>query len=80
VLLKKGVPKQEIKQLKAGDYYIDGVITFIQRKNNIVSFITDAGNLYNAHRKQGDYNLFRNDRYRRRKEKKQGVNLRSAGC
>jgi hypothetical protein len=72
MLIRKHVPKQEIKRLKMGDFFIDGLITFIQRNRNIVSIITNEDNLYNAHMKQGDYNLFRIDKYRRRLEREAG--------
>jgi hypothetical protein len=69
MLLKKGVPKDEIRALKVGDFYEDGVITSLQKTGHIVSIITSAGNLYNAHMKQGVYSVFRVDRYRRRMER-----------
>jgi hypothetical protein len=68
MLIQKGVPKNEIKALRQGDFYIDGEIVSIQRKGRIVSIITSAGNLYNAHMKTGDYSIFRIDKYRRKRE------------
>jgi hypothetical protein len=69
MLVRKGVPMKEIRFLKKGDFYIDGEIMSIQKTPRIVSIITSAGNLYNAHMKCGDYSVFRNDRYRRKRER-----------
>jgi hypothetical protein len=69
MLLRKGVPKEVIRALKTGDFFEDGTIVSLQRAGNIVSIITSAGNLYNAHIKQEGYTLFRVDRYRRRMER-----------
>jgi hypothetical protein len=63
------VPKQEIRSLKAGDFYVDGEIVSVSKTPRMVSIITSAGNLYNAHMKCGDYTVFRVDRYRRKQEK-----------
>jgi hypothetical protein len=69
VLLRKEVPKRDIQTLKVGDFYEDGYITSLQKAGHIVSIITSGGNLYNAHLKQGQYTVFRVDRYRRRMER-----------
>jgi hypothetical protein len=69
MLIKKGVPMKEIRSLRKGDFYIDGEIVSIQKTPRIVSIITSAGNLYNAHMKCGDYSVFRIDKYRRKCEK-----------
>jgi hypothetical protein len=69
MLLQKHVPKQEIRSLRIGDFYVDGEIVSITRTPRMISIITSAGNLYNAHMKCGDYSVFRVDRYRRKKER-----------
>jgi hypothetical protein len=60
---------KEIRSLRKGDFYIDGEIVSIQKTSRIVSIITDAGNLYNAHMKRGDYTVFRIDRHSRKRKK-----------
>ncbi|MDR2374878.1 MAG: hypothetical protein LBD96_00400 [Treponema sp.] len=69
MLLRKHVPKQEIRALRKGDFYVDGEIVSINKTPRMVSIITSAGNLYNAHMKTGDYTVFRVDRYRRKMER-----------
>jgi hypothetical protein len=69
MLLQKHVPKQEIRSLRKGDFYVDGEIVSIQNTGRIVSIITSAGNLYNAHIKNGDYTVFRIKRYKRNMER-----------
>jgi hypothetical protein len=47
----------------------------IQETPRIVSIITAAGNLYNAHMKCGDYSVFRIDKYRRKMERERAIAL-----
>jgi hypothetical protein len=72
MLLMKEVPNKEIRALREGDFFIDGEIVSIRRRNGIVSIITGTGNLYTAHTKPSGYSIFRNDRYRRKREKMNG--------
>jgi hypothetical protein len=72
MLLQKGVPKELIRSLRQGDFFIDGEIVSLWKRNNIVSIITSAGNKYNAHMKTGDYSVFRVDKYRRKREMANG--------
>jgi hypothetical protein len=60
---------KEIRSLKKGDFYIDGEIVSLQKTPGIISIITSAGNLYNAHMKRGDYSVFRLERHSRKREK-----------
>jgi hypothetical protein len=70
MLLERNVPEEKIRALKVGVYLIDGVITRMWTYNNIISYVTSAGNRYNAHRKQNGYNLFKVDDYKRKMEAK----------
>jgi hypothetical protein len=62
MLVDKDVPKQEIRTLRRGDYYFDGEIVAIHKQGRIISIITDAGSLYNAHMKTGTYSVFKINR------------------
>jgi hypothetical protein len=59
VLVLRGVPKEEIKNLKAGDFFLDEEIAAIQRKRNVISIVTRAGNVFNAHEKTKTFNVFK---------------------
>jgi hypothetical protein len=64
MLLFRGLEKEKIDMLKVGDLFLDSPIVFIQRKRNIVSIVTEAGYVFNAHRKFHAYNVFRKNRKR----------------
>jgi hypothetical protein len=59
MLLKKGIPREEIEALKPGDFFIDSSIVSIQRKGNITTIVTLSGAIYHAHLKRVSYNLFK---------------------
>ncbi|MDR0710659.1 MAG: hypothetical protein LBF77_11405 [Spirochaetaceae bacterium] len=59
MLVLKGVLKEEIRKLKIGDFFIDSEIVNIQRKSNLISIITRAGGVFNAHEKQRTFNVFK---------------------
>jgi hypothetical protein len=64
MLIRKDAPKQEIRSLKRGDFFIDGEIVSIQKTDRIISIITSADNVYNAHMKNGAYRIFRINKHR----------------
>jgi hypothetical protein len=59
VLVLREVPKEEIKKLRAGDFFMDEEIINIQRKHNLISIVTKTGNVFNAHEKQYGFNVFK---------------------
>jgi hypothetical protein len=59
MLLQKGVPKEEIKKLKVGDFFIDSEIVSIKKGHYMLSFVTKTGNLFTAHEKLKTYNVFK---------------------
>jgi hypothetical protein len=73
MLVQKNAPVGEIKALKAGDVYMGSVIESVNKKGRIISFITKNGDLYSAHLKNKYYNVFRNERHKRKMEKLRGA-------
>jgi hypothetical protein len=73
MLVQKNAPVDEIKALKPGDVYMGSVIKSLKKKGRIITFTTDNGDLYNAHLKNKYYNVFRNERYKRKMEKLRGA-------
>jgi hypothetical protein len=65
MLIRKDAPKKEIRALKRGDFFIDGEIVSIHKTDRIISIITSADNLYNAHMKNGTYTVFLINRHKR---------------
>jgi hypothetical protein len=59
VLVLRGVPKAEIKRLRSGDFFMDGEIINIQKKPNLISIVTRAGSVFNAHEKPQSFNVFK---------------------
>lgn len=59
MLLLKGVPKDEIKKLKIGDFFIDSEIVSLKKGHYMISFVTKAGTLFTAHEKLKTYNVFK---------------------
>jgi hypothetical protein len=59
MLLLKDVPKAEIRKLKKGDFFVDSEIINIQRKLSLISIVTRAGSVFNAHEKQKSFNVFK---------------------
>jgi hypothetical protein len=59
VLILRGVPKEGIKKLKAGDFFMDGEIINIQKKPNLISIVTRTGSVFNAHEKPKTFNVFK---------------------
>jgi hypothetical protein len=70
MLVQRHAPVPEIKALKVGDVYMGSVIKTLQKKGRIITFITVEGDLYNAHMKNKYYNVFRNERSKRKIEKR----------
>jgi hypothetical protein len=69
MLVEKNVPMQEIRALKEGDFYIDGEIVSLRKQDRIISIVTSAGNLYNAHMKTGTYSVFKINREGEKRKK-----------
>jgi hypothetical protein len=59
MLLCRGVPKEEIKKLKVGDFFIDGEIVRLKKGHYMISFLTTTGNFFTAHEKLKTYNVFK---------------------
>jgi hypothetical protein len=59
MLLMKGVPKEEIKKLKVGDFFIDSAIVRLKKGHYMISFFMESGNLFTAHEKLKTYNVFK---------------------
>ncbi|MDR0383583.1 MAG: hypothetical protein LBH50_06310 [Spirochaetaceae bacterium] len=70
MLIQKYASEQEIRALKTGSVYMGSVITRLQKKGRIISFMTADGDVYNAHLKNKYYNVFRNERHRRKVERR----------
>jgi hypothetical protein len=59
MLIFKAVPKERIKSLKIGDFFVDSEIVNIQKKPNLISIVTRAGSVFNAHEKPRTFNVFK---------------------
>ncbi|MDR2738997.1 MAG: hypothetical protein LBB68_04090 [Treponema sp.] len=59
MLVLRGVPKEAIKRLRAGDFFMDGPIIKIQKKPKLISIVTMAGSVFNAHEKPNAFNVFK---------------------
>jgi hypothetical protein len=59
MLLYRDVPKEEIKKLKVGDFFIDSEIVSLKKGHYMISFVTKTGNLYTAHEKLKTFNVFK---------------------
>jgi hypothetical protein len=59
MLILKDVPKAEIEKLKKGDFFADSEIINIQKKLNIISIVTREGNVFNAHKKNQKFDIFK---------------------
>jgi hypothetical protein len=59
MLLYRDVPKETIKNLKVGDYFVDSEIVIIQKKGNLISIVTKAGSVFKAHQKTSAFNVFK---------------------
>jgi hypothetical protein len=59
VLVLRKVPKEAIRKLRVGDFFVDSEIVTIQRKAKVVSIVTRAGSAFNAHEKTGTFNVFK---------------------
>jgi hypothetical protein len=57
MLLYRGVPKEEIKKLKAGDFFYDSPIVNIQWRYNILYIVTQSGSSFTVHVKPNGYNI-----------------------
>jgi hypothetical protein len=55
----RGVPKEEIKKLRAGDFFMDEEIVTIQKRPNLISIVTRAGSVFNAHEKTETFTVFK---------------------
>jgi hypothetical protein len=59
VLVLKGVPKEEIKKMRAGDFFMGEEIVNTQRKRNVICIVTKNGSVFNAHEKTETFNVFK---------------------
>jgi hypothetical protein len=59
MLLLRGVPKEEIKKLKVGDFFIDSTIVRLKKGHYMISFFMESGSLFTAHEKLKTYNVFK---------------------
>ena len=59
MLLYRDVPKEEIKKLKVGDFFIDSEIVRLKKGHYMISFVTKTGNLFTAHEKLKTFNVFK---------------------
>jgi hypothetical protein len=71
MLVQRHAPVPEIRALRVGDVYMGSVIKRLQKNGRIISFMTAEGDVYNAHLKNKYYNVFRNERHRRKMERQQ---------
>jgi hypothetical protein len=62
MLIRKGIPKPDIEKLTVGDFFVDGRIVSIHKCDFLITIVTDAGSVFNAHRKEHSYNLFQKSR------------------
>jgi hypothetical protein len=59
MLLLRGVPKEEIKKLRVGDFFIDSEIVSMKKGHYMISFFMKSGDLFTAHEKLKTYNVFK---------------------
>jgi hypothetical protein len=59
MLLLRGVPKEEIKKLKVGDFFIDSEIIKLKKGHYMISFYMKSGDLFTAHEKLKTFNVFK---------------------
>jgi hypothetical protein len=59
VLVLKGVPREKIRGLRVGDFFVDSEIVLIQKKGRVISITTKAQSVFNAHEKTGTFNVFK---------------------
>ena len=52
--------------MKIGDTYMSSIITSIRKKGRGFLIMTSNGHLYNAHLKTGYYNVFKNERHKKK--------------
>jgi hypothetical protein len=62
MLILKGVLKAEIEKLKIGDFFVDSEIVNIQKKLHLISIVTRAGSVFNAHKKLQTFNVFKKNK------------------
>jgi hypothetical protein len=58
MLLYRNVKPEYIARLRVGGFFENAVITEIVKKNDYLSIVTSAGDVYTAHRKPNGYNVF----------------------
>jgi hypothetical protein len=66
MLVQKNASLAYIRGLKIGDTYRDSIITSIRKKDRGFLIMTSNGNLYNAHLKTNYYNVFKNERHKKK--------------
>jgi hypothetical protein len=59
VLVLRGVPKEAIRKLRAGYFFMGEEIVSTQRKLNYISIVTKNGSVFNAHEKPKVFNVFK---------------------
>jgi hypothetical protein len=55
----RGVPKEEIRRLRAGDFFMGEEIVNTQRKSNLISIVNKNGSVFNANEKPKVFNVFK---------------------
>jgi hypothetical protein len=55
----RGVSKEEIRRLRVVDFFVDSEIVAIQRRYNVISIVTRANSVFNAHEKMKAFNVFK---------------------
>jgi hypothetical protein len=66
MLVQKNASLEYIRRLKMGDTYMNSIITSIRKKGRGFLIMTSNGNLYNAHLKTNYYNVFKNERHKKK--------------
>jgi hypothetical protein len=59
VLVLRGVPKEAIRRLRVGDFFMGEEIVNTQRKRNLICIVTKNGSVFNAHEKMKAFNVFK---------------------
>lgn len=71
MLVQKYAPVEYIRGLKVGGFYRNSIITLVKKKERTILFMTSNGNMYNAHYKNNYYNVFQNERHKKKVLKQQ---------
>jgi hypothetical protein len=58
MLIARGVPREQIKNLKMGDSFLGAEIVRLFRENSFTRIHTSAGKIFTLHQKPWGYNVF----------------------